>query len=141
MGVVPEDAPVVRGEIESGQHRIRDAQAGRVVVTETRGVHRQTSRGGAVLRRSSRTCNDVPYYRVKGESADEFHYFTSLSTPQAGDPHLRGPHGPHRCFGVGTGRGARPCEVWGWERYPDPHVYRRFLLWLLVLAPGRHNWN
>jgi hypothetical protein len=103
----------VRGEIESGQHRIRDAQAGRVVVIETLGVHRQTGRGGAVLRRSSRTCNSVPYYRVKGESSDEFHHFTSISTRQAGDPNLRGPHGPHRCFGVGTGRCARPCDDCG----------------------------
>lgn len=103
----------MRGEIESGQHRIRDAQAGRVVVIETLGAHRQTGRGGAVLRRSSRTCNYVPYYRVKGESSDEFHHFTSISTRQAGVPNLRGLHGPHRCFGVGTGRCARPCDDWG----------------------------
>lgn len=29
----------------------------------------------------------------------------------------------------------------GGERYPDPHVHQQFLLWLLVLAPGRHNGN
>ena len=80
-----------------------------VIQSQTIGMHRQTGRGGAVLRRSSRTCNYVPYYRVKGESADEFHYFTSISTRQALAPHLRGSHGPHRSFAVGTGRCARPC--------------------------------
>ena len=43
----------MRGEIESGQHRIPDAQAGRVVVIETLGMRRQTGRGGAVLWQSA----------------------------------------------------------------------------------------